>query len=305
MNDASPDAAPDAPRDEPLAAAGTTPAAASTERDGAGAPAESDRPAAIQVVGLSKRFTDTPVLDAIDLTVPQGQVFGYIGPNGAGKSTTVKILIGLLGAFEGDVRVAGLDVRTDAQAVKARIGYVPENAVLYEALTVDEHLMLVGRLHGLEDDRIRARCLPLLEGFELEGRRNSRIGALSKGMRQKILFCSALLHDPEILFLDEPLSGLDVGSTILIKDLLNALARRGKTIFYCSHIMDVVERVCDRIVILKGGRIAADGSYESLAAQSEASGSLESIFVSVTDIGTTDERIARILSATDDSVDPA
>ncbi len=214
---------------------------------------------AIVLEGLGRSFGNKRVLQGIDLRVPQGQVFGYLGPNGAGKSTTVRILVGMLGGFEGRAVVAGHDVAREPKRVKQRIGYVPENATLYESLTVFEHLLLVGRLFGLDDDLITARGGAFLDAFDLTARLHSRIGSLSKGMRQKVVISSAMLHDPEILFLDEPLSGLDVHSTVLIKTLIRSLADTGRTIFYCSHMMDVVERVCDRIVILHGGAIAADG----------------------------------------------
>jgi ABC-2 type transport system ATP-binding protein len=251
---------------------------------------------AIEMRGLRKAFGSRTVLDGIDLAVERGSVLGYIGPNGAGKSTTVKILCGLTPSFQGDVRVAGLDPRADPVAVKRRIGYVPENAVLFELLTVAEYLLLVGRLHGLDDELTKQRVLEFLKVFELEERLRSRIQTLSKGMRQKVLLTSALLADPEIVFLDEPLSGLDVHSTILVKELIRELARSGKTVFYCSHVMDVVERVCDRIAILDGGRIAALGTFEELQAQ-RGGGSLEQIFARLTSAGDQVEQAQRLLAA--------
>ena len=196
----------------------------------------------------------------------------------------MRILCGLLGEYEGEVRVAGFDPRTQALEIKRRIGYVPENAVLYESLTVAEFLLLVGRLHGLPDETIRTRGEAFLAAFELDGHLPARIATLSKGMRQKVLVTSALLHDPQLLFVDEPLSGLDVNSAILIKEFLRG-RRAGRTVFYCSHVMDVVERICDRIVILDGGRIAAQGTLEELERQVHG-GSLESIFARLTSPGT-------------------
>jgi ABC-2 type transport system ATP-binding protein len=240
--------------------------------------------AAIEMRGLHKAFGTKVVLDSIDLTVHPGQVVGYIGPNGAGKTTTIRILTGLLDRFEGEGRVDGLDVRTSALDVKRRIGYVPENAQLYDALSMEEHLQLVARLQGLPDDLGMHRARAIMGAFGLTARFRSRLGALSKGQRQKVLIASALLHDPAVLFLDEPLSGLDVASTILIKTLIRELADRGCAVFYSSHMMDVVERICDRIVILNDGRIVADGSYEELSA-ARAGGSLESIFAELTGTG--------------------
>src|SRR5262245_6930312 len=252
------------------------------------------RPLAIEARGLAKSYGSHAVLEGIDLAVERGQILGYIGPNGAGKTTTVKVLVGLTDDYQGDVRVAGFDPRTQALEIKRRVGYVPENAVLYEPLTIAEHLLFVGRLHGLADDAIQARADAFLGMFELDQRLNSRISTLSKGMRQKVLLTSALLHDPEIVFVDEPLSGLDVNSAILIKELLRGLADRGRTIFYCSHVMDVVERICDRIVIVDKGGIAAQGTFAELSA-SLAGGSLESIFARLTSAGDEAEKAKRVL----------
>lgn len=254
--------------------------------------------AAIVLDGLTKQFGHKTVLDGIDLRVTRGQVFGYLGANGAGKSTTVKILVGMLGNFGGHATIAGHDVAKAPLEVKRRVGYVPENAVLYESLTVLEHLMLVARLYGVDDATAQRRVLPILEAFELPGRIGARIGSLSKGMRQKVMLTAALLHDPEILFLDEPLSGLDVHSTALIKALLRRLAGRGRTIFYCSHVMDVVERLCDRIAILKDGRIAVEGSFAELQARSTG-GTLERIFLDLTSDGDAEERADRVVAALD------
>jgi len=242
----------------------------------------------------------TRALESVTLEVPRG-MFGLLGANGAGKSTTVKILTGLLSPFEGEARVAGLDPRRDPVAVKRRIGYVPENAVLFETMTVAELLLLVGRLRGISEPVIRARAEEFLAVFDLEGRLGHRIATLSKGMRQKVLLTSALMHDPEVLFLDEPLSGLDAGATILVKELVRRLAARGRTIFYCSHVLDVVERVCDRIAIVDQGRIVAAGTLEELAAQ-RGTASLERILTSVTqadDEGSRVERLVRALERSD------
>jgi len=251
--------------------------------------------AVVELRGLRKKFGERVVLEGIDLAVERGTVLGYIGPNGAGKSTTVKILCGLAPEFEGEARVLGLDPRADPLAVKRKIGYVPENAVLYESLTVAEFLLLVGRLHGLPDETIRTRGEAFLAAFELSGHLPARIATLSKGMRQKVLVTSALLHDPQLLFVDEPLSGLDVNSAILIKEFLRGLASAGRTVFYCSHVMDVVERICDRIVILDGGRIAAQGTLEELERQVHG-GSLESIFARLTSAGNEAERARALLA---------
>lgn len=251
---------------------------------------------AIAIDGLTMAYGPKRVLDGIDLHVEPGTILGYIGPNGAGKSTTVKILVGMLQGWQGSVRIAGHDVRADPLAVKNVIGYVPENAVLYDALTIAEFLLLIGRLHRMEDELVEERGRRFLEIFELDARAHSRLATLSKGMRQKVLISAALLANPDVLFFDEPLSGLDVNSSIFIKELLRALADQGRTVFYCSHIMDVVERICDRIVILDDGKLVADGSFEELAASREG-GSLERIFADLTAEGGESERVERFLEA--------
>lgn len=251
--------------------------------------------AAVSVSGLGKSFGKKCALASLDLEVEAGCVFGYIGPNGAGKTTTVKILTGLLDGFEGQARVAGVDVRREPRELKRRIGYLPEVANLYDGLTAFEHLQLVGRLRDMDDARIGEVSEQLLEALGLEGRGHSRLSTYSKGMRQKVLLSAAIMHDPEVLFLDEPLSGLDVGSTMLVKDLVREFANRGKTVFYCSHMMDVVERVCDRIVVLSEGEVVGDGTFEELRESASEDGSLEDVFRVLTHGEVHDDRVQRIM----------
>jgi ABC-2 type transport system ATP-binding protein len=236
--------------------------------------------AVISMEGVSKQYDGNYVLTDISLSIESGQIIGYIGPNGAGKSTTIKILTGILSDFEGRVEVMGKDVRADALAVKEKIGYIPENAALYEVLTPIEYLRFAGRLYGMQIDAIDRKSNELLRLFELSDKRDQRMNSFSKGMRQKVLLISGLIHNPEIIFLDEPLSGLDANAVILVKEILSQLKMAGKTIFYSSHIMDVVEKLSDRIIIINKGRIIADGTFESL--KTSASGSLEKIFTSLT-----------------------
>ena len=251
---------------------------------------------ALKTVGLEKSFGKNTVLKGLDLEVEAGQVFGFIGPNGAGKTTTVRILTGLSGSFEGEAEVAGIQVREDLLALKRVLGYVPEQARLYEELSGCEYLTLAGRLRELPEELALARAERFLEIFDLSEFQHSRLSSYSKGMRQKVVLSAALMGDPEVLFLDEPLSGLDVGATILIKDLIRALADAGKTVFYCSHMMDVVERVCDRIVIIDDGRIVADGTFDELS-KSHASQSLETIFSNLTAEQSSRNRAAELLDA--------
>ncbi len=238
----------------------------------------------ISVRGLTKSFGDKQVLRGVDLEVSAGQVLGYIGPNGAGKTTTVKILIGMLGEFGGSVSVCGFDIATDPLEVKRRVGYVPESAAMYDTLTPMEYLSFVGRLYGLDAAVVDRRARDMLGLLGLSDELDQRMSTFSKGMRQKVLIVSGLIHDPEVIFLDEPLSGLDANSAITIKEIVAQSAAAGKAVFYCSHVMDVVERVCDRIVIINDGHIVADGSFEQLKSMNKAA-SLERIFTELTGDG--------------------
>lgn len=238
----------------------------------------------IVIEGLHKSFGEKEVLRGVDLTVPAGKVLGYIGPNGAGKTTTVKILIGMLGGFAGSVRVCGFDVARQPLEVKRRVGYVPEVGALYEALTPMEFLTLAGRLFDMPQKALDEKAGELLRLFGLDDERNNRMTTFSKGMKQKVLIIAGLIHNPELVFLDEPLSGLDANSAVIVKEVVANLAAAGRTVFYCSHMMDIVERVCDHIVIVDDGTIVADGTFESL--QSMAKGaSLERIFTQLTSAG--------------------
>lgn len=234
----------------------------------------------IQLQNLHKAYGETTVLHGIDLSVSAGQVVGYIGPNGAGKSTTLKILIGMLPDFTGEARVLGMDVKTQSLDIKRRIGYVPENAALYDTLTPMEYLQFIGQLYQLDNAHIERKALDLLRLFQLSDHVNARMTTFSKGMRQKVLLISGLLHNPDVIFLDEPLSGLDANAVVLVKEIIRQLANGGKTIFYSSHIMDVVEKISDRIIILNQGRIIADGPFAEL--QQQRPESLEQLFAQLT-----------------------
>ncbi len=235
----------------------------------------------IQINNLQKRYGTNVVLKNINLQIEPGQIVGYIGPNGAGKSTTIKILCGITADFDGDVQVLGYDVRTQPIQVKSHIGYIPELAALYEALTPVEYLKFSGKLYNLDDATIATKTMELLRLFDLHDKANNRMTSFSKGMKQKILLISGLMHNPQIIFLDEPLSGLDANAVILVKEILAQLKIAGKTIFYSSHIMDVVEKISDRIIIIDKGEIKADGTFEELKNNAHQ-GSLENIFTSLT-----------------------
>lgn len=228
---------------------------------------------------LSKSFA-TPVLCNINLDIHAGEIIGYIGPNGAGKSTTIKILTGIIPDFEGDAMVLGMDIRRDIMEVKKRIGYIPENAALYETLTPIEYLQFVGQLYKMDRSQVDKKTKDLLRLFDLGKYEDSRMTTFSKGMRQKVLLIAGMLHNPAILFLDEPLSGLDANAVILVKEILTQLKKGGKTIFYSSHLMDVVEKISDRIIIINKGELIANGTFDEL--NSQAKGSLEQIFTDLT-----------------------
>jgi len=239
-------------------------------------------------------YSGIEVLHGISFRLNKGEVVGLLGPNGAGKSTTIKILAGILAQASGTVTVAGLSLPGYAVDVKQRIGYVPETAALFESLTGQEFLELLGRLHDVEEELLQARIRGVLETFSLISEGSSRLDSYSKGMRQKILIGSALLHNPELILLDEPLSGLDVNAAILVKDLIAALAGEGKTILYSSHVLDVVEKVCDRVLIIHKGDLIATGTPEQLK-DSTGQDTLEEAFRHLTQAGSVEPGVARII----------
>jgi len=220
------------------------------------------------------------VLKGINLCINPGQIIGYIGPNGAGKSTTVKILCGIIPDFDGDVTIFGRDLKKDSLEIKKHIGYVPETGALYELLTPKEYLGFIGILYGMDNHKIESRAQNLLSFFGMEKHSDQRMDSFSKGMKQKILIIAGIINNPDIIFLDEPLSGLDANAVILVKDLLIRLAKDGKTIFYCSHLMDIVEKISDRIILINNGIVVADGTFEDL--KTEKAGTLEMLFAQLT-----------------------
>lgn len=234
----------------------------------------------ISIKNLRKNYGEKQVLKGVNLEIYPGQVIGYIGPNGAGKSTTVKILIGLIEDFEGEVLMYNKSIKDDIITIKSQIGYVPENAEIYDVLTPLEYLDFVGKLYGMDEDEIATRALKLLTAFGIGLNANQRMDTFSKGMKQKVLLISGIIHNPKIIILDEPLSGLDANAVIMVKELISLMAKEGKTIFYCSHMMDVVEKVSDRILLINNGEIVADGTFEQLKAGGDQT--LEKIFAKLT-----------------------
>jgi len=235
----------------------------------------------LELSDLSIRFGNQQVLNQVNLKIKRGEIIGYIGPNGAGKSTTVKIILGLLTNYHGNVFVFGNNIRDNPVDYKRKIGYVPENGEIYDDLTASEYIQFIGQMYGMDQAEIELKLDALLAKFELTKVKQTKISSFSKGMKQKLLIIASLIHNPDLLFFDEPLSGLDANSVMIIKEMMDQLARAGKTIFYSSHIMDVVEKISDRIVILNQGEIIADGAFTDLQAQNKE-GTLEQIFNQLT-----------------------
>jgi len=219
----------------------------------------------ISARGLSRSFERKLALVDLDLDVEPGEILGFLGPNGAGKTTTVKLLTCMLPPTSGSATVAGFDVRTDPLDVKRRIGFVPESGALYENLTAGEYMELVAQLHHLDAALAQRRASEMLDILGILDDLHTRMSFFSKGMKQKVLIAGALVHNPSVLFLDEPLNGIDANGVVVIKELLRQLAAQGKTIFFSSHILDVVERLCTRIVIVAGGRKVAEGTPQAIS----------------------------------------
>ena len=219
----------------------------------------------LELKNLYRSFRTIPAVEDVSFKVGPGEIVGFLGPNGAGKSTTVKIITGMLRPNEGHVLFEGKDIAKDMVAFRSILGYVPEEAHLYSYLSGLEYLQLVGRLRGLGESLIKAKATALLRLLKLESWQYSPISSYSKGMRQRVLIAAALLHDPKLLIFDEPLSGLDVVSARLFKDLLELLAAQGKAILYISHVLEVVEQVCNRVIVIAKGRILADARPTDLA----------------------------------------
>jgi len=218
----------------------------------------------LEARSLTKRYTTTTAVDDVSFTVKPYEVLGYLGPNGSGKSTTVNVITALLEPTRGEVLFEGRSIQSQLIEYKRRLGYVPEQAHLYPHLTGREYLQLVGRLRGLAKKSLDRKIDDLLQLFSLCAARHSPIASYSKGMRQKVLISAALLHNPDILVFDEPLSGLDVTTGLVFRDLVKSLAREGKIILYSSHVLEVVEKVCTHVMILRKGRIAANDTVEAL-----------------------------------------
>jgi ABC-2 type transport system ATP-binding protein len=231
----------------------------------------------LELQNLSRSYRGIPAIENVSFCVGAGEVVGYLGPNGSGKSTTVKIITGMLQPNDGRVLFEENNIQDDLAGFRAQLGYVPEEAHLYTYLSSLEYLQLTGRLRGMGERLIQLKANRLLELMALQSWRHSPISSYSKGMKQRVLIAAALMHDPKLLVFDEPLSGLDVVSSRLFKDLVEELAAQGKAILYISHVLEVVEQICSRVIVIAKGKILADAPPSELT-QLMRLENLESVF---------------------------
>jgi len=234
----------------------------------------------LEARGLTKRYGGFLALDRVNFQVRRGEILGYLGPNGSGKSTTVNTVVGLIDPSGGSLWIDGAPISDDPIGYKRRIGYVPEEPHLYTHLTAIEYLMLVGRLRGLSEQTLAEKIPALLKLLLLWDSRYATLAAYSKGMRQRVLFAAALMHNPDLLVLDEPFSGLDVTASLLFRTLLRMFAAGDRMVLFSTHRFDMVEKLCSRVVILSRGRVAAEHDMEEF--RSQQSRSLEEVFVQTT-----------------------
>jgi ABC-2 type transport system ATP-binding protein len=253
-------------------------------------------PDAIVVRDLTKLFRNKPAVDHVSFRVGRGRFFGFLGPNGAGKSTTIKMLTGLLRPTAGEASIEGLDLRRHPLEIKRIIGVLPEELPLYERLSGEEYLHFAGRMYGLSREEARRRTTELLEFLSLTEDRSKLIVDYSHGMRKKTALAAALIHNPRVLFLDEPLNGIDPVSGRVVTDLLRRLAQKGVTLFFTSHVLDVVERLCDEVAVIDRGRIVAQGTLDEIRQQREVGrdATLEDVFLKLVAADVTREDLSWI-----------
>ena len=249
----------------------------------------------IETIQLEKKFGSNRVLKSVGLRVEPGEIVGLLGPNGAGKTTTVRILTGLLKPTSGTARVCGFDVMDHPIEVKKRVGYVPETGALYETLTAREYLELVAKIYRMDVETAETRIESFLRLFRLLDDGNVRTQAFSKGMKQKVAISAALLPNPEVLLLDEPFDGLDATTALVVKNLLAELSEKGRTILLCSHMMEVVEKICSRLIIINRGIVVADGTSDEITAQAHTD-SLSKAFSTLTGMRNTSRTTKNILN---------
>lgn len=236
----------------------------------------------IEAVDLSKFYGKLKAVDSLSLKV-ENEIFGFLGPNGAGKTTTIKMMTGLLKPSSGTVRICGFDIQTDSIEAKKNLALVPDTPTLYEKLTPVEFLQFIGEIYGVDKTTITKRIENLLGMFELSDRAAELIESFSHGMKQKCALAAALIHDPGVLFLDEPTVGLDPKSAKMFKDILKNLTERGVTVFMSTHILEIAQNICDRIGIINKGKLIAHGNIDQLRTLSEkGEKNLEEIFLELT-----------------------
>lgn len=233
---------------------------------------------AIEIRDLRKVYAGKAAVDGLTLSVGRGSFFGFLGPNGAGKTTTIRMLMGLATPTAGEIKILGMKMPEQALGIRARIGLVPDDSLLFDHLTGLEFVEFAGRMYQLDRDVARARAAELIALFELDGSRKKIIGQYSKGMRKRVAMAAALIHTPDLFLLDEPFEGVDAVGARLMKDILNEQVRRGATIFLTSHVLEVVERLCERVAIINEGRLVVDAPMAELRSGEET---LEDIFVRV------------------------
>jgi ABC-2 type transport system ATP-binding protein len=262
-----------------------------------GAPALADvgsGPDAIAVRDLTKVFRKQVAVDHLTFRVRRGRFFGFLGPNGAGKSTTIKMLTGLLRPSEGEVEIEGRRLEGQLLEIKRLIGVLPEELALYERLSGEEYLHFAGRMYGLTRAETRRRSEELLEFLSLADERSKLVVDYSLGMKKKLALAAALIHNPRLLFLDEPLNGIDPVSGRVVSDLLRRLAQKGVTLFFTSHVLDVVERLCDEVAVIHQGRLIAQGSLDEIRAHVGRDASLEDVFLKLVAANVTREDLSWI-----------
>lgn len=244
----------------------------------------------ISVVDVTKKYGSNVAVNNLNLQVKTGEIFGFLGPNGAGKTTTINMLIGMLVPTSGRIEINGIDVVKEPTKAKMLIGYVPDQPNMYEKLTAMEFLLFVASLYGIEPDKAKKKAYQLFEMFGISDRANDLLGGFSHGMKQKVVMSSALVHDPKVVFMDEPTVGLDPRSARMVKDILKSLATHGVTVFLTTHILEIAERMCDRVGIIQKGNLLAVGTMEELRQQIESktgyinteTKSLEDLFLELT-----------------------
>ncbi len=240
---------------------------------------------AIELVDLRKAYNGVQAVDGLSVTVPQGSFFGFLGPNGAGKTTTIRMLMGLAQPDAGTITILGLPMPERSLQIRRAIGLVPDDSLLFDYLTGLEYLEFIARLYGLSRPLAKNRARELLQLFELQENSRKLIGEYSKGMRKRLALAAALIHSPRLFLMDEPFEGVDAIGARLMKDILLSQVKHGATVFLTSHVLEVVERICDQVAIISHGKVVAQGTMEELRSHATAEATLEDIFVNLVHAG--------------------